>query len=123
MQPPTKQSYKKPTDSKGTATVLKSKKIKSLNLSQQFKQILQLIVRYQVVIIIVLVTGLLALTTLKMLRYSDPAPDEQRTQENLSKIKPIHLDTKAVERIKQLNDSQTSTSSNIQNNRSNPFSE
>jgi hypothetical protein len=79
--------------------------------------------RFQITIITLAVVGLLAITALRMMHYADPAADDTRVQENLSKFKQIHIDQKTVQKIKSLKDSQTSTSPNIEGNRSNPFSE
>lgn len=80
-------------------------------------------VRYQAPIIMVLIGALLAITALRMLSYSNPAPSDERVQQNISKFKKININPKVVERINQLSDSQTSTGTNVKDGRNNPFSE
>jgi hypothetical protein len=95
----------------------------NFDIKKQLQGVLTQAVRFQVTIIALVVVGLLALTALRMLHYSDPGSDEARVQDNISKFKQIHLDHKTVQKINSLSSSQTSTSPNIENNRSNPFSE
>lgn len=79
--------------------------------------------RFQTTIIALVVVGLLALTTLRMLRYMDPPIDNSQVQANLSKSKQIHINQKDVQKIKQLQDSGTSARPDLEGGRTNPFSE
>jgi hypothetical protein len=98
-------------------------KANKLDAKRQLREALNLAARYQVTIIAVAVVGLLALTALRMMHYADPATDDSKVQDNLSKFKQVHIDQKLVQRINQLNDSHTSASPSLGSNRSNPFSE
>jgi hypothetical protein len=112
----------KAKESAGKTAATKPKR-KSLKPNKEISKLLSLLIKYQVAIILLLIGGLLALTALRMLHYANPASDDARVQENLSKFKKIHIDQKTVQRIEQLKDSNVSAGTKIENNRTNPFSE
>lgn len=96
---------------------------KAGGLGQLLHNLRKIISRYHTLAMVLLVGAILALSAFKMLGYVDPAADPDRAAENATKLKRITIDPKIVERIKQLNDSQTTTSPNFPDDRSNPFSE
>jgi hypothetical protein len=112
----------KDKESEGKTAATKPKR-KNLKPNKEISKLLSLLIKYQVAIILLLIGGLLALTALRMLHYANPASDDARVQENLSKFKKIHIDQKTVQRIEQLKDSNVSAGTKIENNRTNPFSE
>jgi hypothetical protein len=93
------------------------------DIKSQLKAKAKLAARYQSTIIALAVVGLLGLTTLRMLHYTDPPVDENRVEQNLSKFKQIRIDSKTVQKINQLQNSGTRTGPQIENGRTNPFSE
>jgi hypothetical protein len=93
------------------------------DLKIQLRTKLQVAARYQSTIIALAVVGLLGLTALRMLHYTDPPVDENQVQANLSKFKQIRIDSKTVQKIQQLQNSGTRTGPQIETGRSNPFSE
>src|SRR3954464_15649419 len=93
------------------------------DIKSQLKAKAKLAARYQSTIIALTVVGLLGLTTLRMLHYTDPPVDENRVEENLSKFKQIRIDPKVVQKINQLQQGGTTTGPQIKNGRNNPFSE
>jgi hypothetical protein len=115
-------SNKKPSDNPNQADVKGGKKPKA-DIKHQLRKILKLASRYETTLIALAVATLLALTSLKMLHYMDPPIDDGRVQDSLSKYKKVHIDPKVVEKIKQLQDSGTSTNPNLENGRTNPFTE
>lgn len=101
----------------------KAKTKEKVDLKSQLRAKLALAARYQTTIIALAVVGLLGLTALRMLHYTDPPVDENRVEENLSKFKQIRIDPKVVQKIDQLQKGGTSTGPIIENGRTNPFSE
>jgi hypothetical protein len=101
----------------------KQKKKRYLKPTKQFDKSVKFISKYQVAVVLIVIGGLLALTALRMLHYSNPPANDARIQENLSKFKKIYIDQKTVQRIEQLQDSKVSPGTNIQNGRTNPFAE
>jgi hypothetical protein len=93
------------------------------DIKQKIKQLLELAIKYQITIIVVAIVSLLSITALKMLNYADPSTDDVAVQENLKKFHQIHINQKAVDKIKALKESQASTGTNLESGRSNPFSE
>jgi hypothetical protein len=93
------------------------------DIKQKLKQLLELAIKYQITIIVVAIVSLLSITALKMLNYADPSTDDVAVQENLKKFHQIHINQKAVDKIKALKESQASTGTNLESGRSNPFSE
>jgi hypothetical protein len=93
------------------------------DLKSQLQAKLKLLARYQTTIIALAIVGLLGLTALRMLHYTDPPIDENHVEQNLSKFKQIRVDSKTVQRIQQLQNSGTKTGPVIENGRTNPFSE
>lgn len=79
--------------------------------------------KHQAFAIILLVVAVLALTSLQMLRFTDPPVDDVRAQENISQLKRIKLDDNVAQQIKNLQDSNASASPSINTGRTNPFSE
>ena len=118
---------KKPQEvkaAKSDKTVIPKKpKKSSANLKYQIHKGLNLVIKFQVVIIAVSIGLLLAITALRMISYSNPSASDEKIQQNLSKLKKINIDPKVVERIEQLSDTQTSTNVNVRDSRNNPFSE
>ena len=94
-----------------------------LNLRKELSHDLAIFSKYEAFVIILLVVGLLSVTTLRMLRYTNPPTDPNRLSENLQKIQKITIDPKVIDSIKQLTDSQATASPNISTTRNNPFSE
>ncbi len=92
-------------------------------LKKSLKKIALFVGRFQTMIVILLLAFCLAFATLRMLSYANPAPSEEKIQENLGKIKQVRIDPKTIERIKQLSDSKTSTTPQLQPGRTNPFAE
>jgi hypothetical protein len=119
-QAPPQSSDDKGVQDKNTGTKPKRKAVKA---NKELSKLLSLFIKYQVVIIVLLIGGLLTITALRMLHYANPASDDVRIQENLSKFKKIHIDQKTVRRIEQLQDSNVSAGTKLENNRTNPFSE
>jgi hypothetical protein len=93
------------------------------DIKHKAKQWLEVASRYQATIIALAVALLLALTSLRMLRYMNPPVDDNQVQKNLSKFKQIRIDPKIVQKIEQLQSTGTSASPKIENSRTNPFSE
>jgi hypothetical protein len=93
------------------------------DIKKKLKQLLELAIKYQITIIVVAIVSLLSITALKMLNYADPSTDDVAVQENLKKFHQIHINQKAVDKIKALKESQASTGTNLESGRSNPFSE
>ena len=106
------------TDSAGAPKVKMN-----FDIKHQIQELLVKAERFQITIITLAVFGLLAITALRMMHYADPATDDAKVQANLSKFQQIHINQKVVQKIKSLNDNQTSINPNIEGNRSNPFSE
>lgn len=79
--------------------------------------------KHQAIIIILMVTAVLAMTTFQMLRFTNPPVDEARAQENIAKLKRIKIDDNVVEQIKALRDSNATTTTNVNQGRTNPFNE
>jgi hypothetical protein len=115
-------SKKKPTDGSNPPDVKGGKKPKA-DIKHQLRKILKLALKYETTLIALAVACLLAVTSLKMLHYMDPPIDDGRVQESLKKYKKVHIDPKVVEKIKQLQDSGTSTNPNLESGRTNPFTE
>lgn len=95
----------------------------SFSLKHYGRNITSNLLKYEIIVVAVIVGGILGFTTLRMLNYTNPPADAERSSENLKKLKRITIDPKVIEKIKQLSDSETSTSANIDQNRNNPFSE
>ncbi len=95
----------------------------SLSLKHYGRSIASNLLKYEIIVVAIIVGGILGFTTLRMLNYTNPSADAGRLSENLTKLKRITIDPTVIEKIKQLSDSQTSTSANVDQNRSNPFSE
>lgn len=93
------------------------------SLKRQSKQLGQRILRYQATIIFLAVAGLLALTAVRMLRYSSPPINDARVQQNIAKYQKTRIDPKIVQKIKALQSGGGTSTPNIQNGRTNPFSE
>ena len=92
-------------------------------IKRRLKKLLGQAKRYQVSIIALAVAGLLALTTLRMLHYVNPPVDYSQVQKNMAQYQQAHIDPKIVQKIDQLQSSGTSTNSDIESGRTNPFSE
>ena len=58
--------------------------------------------KYEVVIFLVIIVALLSVTSIRMLRYTDPPVDPDHLAENTTKLKHITIDPKVIENIKQL---------------------
>jgi|GEM_PF-5385507 len=94
-----------------------------VDLKSQLKQLLDLASRYETSIIALLIAGLLTVTALRMLRYTDPPIDDTKVQAALSKNTKTRIDPKVVQKIGQLQDSGTTTTPQVESGRTNPFSE
>ena len=94
-----------------------------LDLRSQLQAKLKLAAKYQTTIIALAIAGLLGLTALRMLHYTDAPVDENRVEQNLSKFKQIRIDSKTVQKIQQLQNSGTNTGPQLESGRSNPFNE
>jgi hypothetical protein len=114
---------REPADAGKAAAAGKTKKKFSLDLRSRLGGILQVVSHFQTTIIALAVVGLLAITALRMLQYTDPAVDQDRLQANLSKFKQIRIDSQTVSKIRQLQGSGTTTGPVIETGRTNPFSE
>lgn len=97
------------------------------NLIQSLKHRLQKfsrqVVRYQISIIVLAVAGLLAVTTLRMLHYMNPPANDTLVQQNIAKYQKTRIDPKIVQKIQALQTGGSTPAPNIQNGRTNPFSE
>lgn len=91
--------------------------------SRLFDRLAGTLRRFQVVLALLVVGGLLAFTGFTMLGFVSPEPDEERIAENNSKLKRIRIDPEVVERIKNLSDSRASVEPQFDSDRNNPFSE
>jgi hypothetical protein len=101
----------------------KAAKSSVADIKHQLKSLLKLASRYESTIISLAVAILLAATALRMLHYMDPPVDDTQVQSIISKSKQVHIDPKIVQKLQQLQDSGTSTSSNVESGRTNPFNE
>ena len=95
----------------------------ALDLKGRLKVVIKFADRYQMTIIALAVAGLLGVTALRMLHYTDPPVDETRVEQDLAKFKQIRIDSKTVQKIQQLQNSGTSTGPQLEDGRTNPFSE
>ncbi len=93
------------------------------SLRKSLDKYIAIVARHRAFLITMMVVLVLAITSLQMLKFTDPPVDETRAQENVSKLKRIKLDDNIVEQIKQLRDSDATASPNIDKGRTNPFSE
>jgi len=100
-----------------------AKKKSSLDLKPKLKAGLKLLNHHEATVVALAVSLLLAATALRMLHYMDPPVDDTKVQENLSKVKRIRIDSKTTQRLTQLQESGTSTGTNLGGGRTNPFSE
>jgi hypothetical protein len=115
---------KKPAAADGKAhQSADAKKKPELDLKGQLAAKTRLVVRYQATIIALIVAGLLGLTALRMLHYTDPPVDESRVEQNLGKFKQVRIDSKTVQKINQLQNGGAAPGPQIENGRTNPFSE
>jgi hypothetical protein len=105
------------------APATKAPEKRKIDIKGKLQKKLKIVAKYQAPIMAIIIAGLLTLTALRMLHYANPTPDDAKVKENLSKFKKINIDSKTVERIKKLSDSNSSTGANIEKNRTNPFSE
>src|SRR5438132_1829807 len=99
---------KKAADAKAGQTDKAGGKLKP-DLKSRAKAKAAAATRYQTTIIALAVAGLLGLTALRMLHYTNPPADANRVEQNLSKFKQIRIDSKTVQKIKQLQNSGTTT--------------
>lgn len=93
------------------------------DLKHQVKKYLTLASRYETTIIAITVAALLAITSMRMLRYMDPQVEDSQVQEILAKNKKNRIDLKTVDKLKELHDSNTTTPVKAQSGRTNPFTE
>lgn len=98
-------------------------KEKKSSLVGDLKGFSKKIVGHQLFFVILLIALVVALTALQMLRYSDPPADENRAQENITKVKRIVIDENVVSQINELRDPGVSASPDINSSRTNPFNE
>jgi hypothetical protein len=124
-QQPTTSDHADVQEENGDKTDSDSPKKKKTHFkpNKDINKLLRIVIKYRVAVIMIFIGGLLTLTALKMLHYSDPPADDARIQENLSKFKKIRIDQKTVQRIDQLQDSQVAPGTSIENGRTNPFAE
>ena len=93
------------------------------DLKQKALELANKLDHYRTFIILIAIVGLLGVTALRMAHYLDPPANEQRVSDNLAQIKRVKIDPKAVERIKALSESNVTSKSSFQGNRTDPFSE
>jgi hypothetical protein len=93
------------------------------DIKQQLQSVIKLASRYETLLVALAVATLLAVTSLRMLKYMDPQIDDAKVQESLSKSTKTRIDPKIVDKIKQLKESGTPTPTKAESGRSNPFTE
>jgi hypothetical protein len=101
----------------------KAPKNQAANLKRQLELIIKLARRYETTIIAVAVATLLTITSLRMLHYMDPQVDDAKVQDILAKNKKVRIDPKIVQKLQQLQDSGTTTTTRVESGRTNPFTE
>jgi hypothetical protein len=118
--PPKKEDVKPPKPKEANKP---AEKKSNLNFVPQIKKAIQTAQHYQVPIIIIAVSGLLAITALRMLHYANPEIDDLRVQENTTKVKQVRINQKVVERIRQLGKDDKPAKADKETGRTNPFAE
>ncbi len=105
----------------------KKKKAEDVSAAESVKAkgrvLLAYISRYQVIIIALAVAAILSFASLQMLHLIDPPVDEDYANQIAQQTKTIRINSKDIDQIKSLTDSQTTSSPNLDPNRQNPFSE
>jgi hypothetical protein len=122
QQPPANQPPV-PVAPKGLEDNKVEEKKKSLNIKPKIEKAFKVFHRYHVPIIAFTVSGLLVITAIRMMHYASPVADDARIQENLKSFKQIRIDQKVVRQIKDLKTSNSKPGADIENGRTNPFSE
>jgi hypothetical protein len=100
-----------------------AKKKPKTDIKQQLQSVIKLAAHYETTLVALAVAGLLAVTSLRMLKYMDPQVDDTKVQESISKSTKARIDPKIVDKIKQLKGSGTPTPTKVESGRSNPFTE
>jgi hypothetical protein len=101
----------------------KAAKNPAADIKKQLAHLLKLAERYETAIIAVAVAALLAVTSLRMLHYMDPQIDDSKVQDIVAKNQKVRIDSKVVDRLKQLQESGTTTTPKVDSGRTNPFTE